>query len=749
MYGQRTPLPVGFSTELADLDFETYSEAGFVWLEDLQKWQSVAGKGKPGGLGVVGLQKYAEHPTTEILVMKYDLKDGRGQQTWFAGIPFPADLREHLGGGGLIAAWNSGFEERIWRLVGVRKYGWPELPPSLLRCDMAKARAHCLPGSLAKAGAALRIGEDAAKLKDGTRLIRKFCMPRSPTKKDSRLRITPCEDADGVKLHEYCGRDITAEATVSAQVPDLNPVEMMYWGVDQECNRRGVRMDKTAIDAICAMLTEVYAAADYRVQELTDGEVTSVSEVQKLLKWLGAQGVQMAALDIDAVEAILGSPVVDLYQPAALEVLTLRKSVSSAAVKKAFTMQRMLSKDDRLHDLFIYHSARTGRDAGADAQPQNLPGGGPKVKECPCGCYHVAPICPQCGVGSFAAKAAEWNISAMEQALELIYARNASALAKQFGSVVSAASGCLRGLFIADEGEEFIATDYSSIEAVVAAALAGEQWRLDTFACQEDIYLASVGKIKNRTLEEYQAYKAETGMHHPDRKIGKVAELASGFGGWVGAWRAFGAESVFTTEQELKNAILAWRAESPAIVAMWGGQFKGKPWERVAGLSGLEGAAIAAVQNEGEVFTCQGIKYQVLGHILYCTLLSGRRIAYHEPNIVPDPTRGGVTLVFSGYNTNPKMGPVGWVRLKTYGGKLFENVVQATARDILAWAAIRCEQKGYKVILRVHDELVTMRPKGEGSVAELEAICGDLPHWAKGWPVRATGGWVGNRYRKE
>jgi len=315
--------------------------------------------------------------------------------------------------------------------------------------------------------------------------------------------------------------------------------------------------------------------------------------------------------------------------------------------------------------------------------------------------------------------------------------------------VVSAASGCLRGLFIADEGEEFIATDYSSIEAVVAAALAGEQWRLDTFTRQEDIYLASVGKIKNRTLEEYQAYKAETGMHHPDRKIGKVAELASGFGGWVGAWRAFGAESVFTTEQELKNAILAWRAESPAIVAMWGGQFKGKPWERVAGLFGLEGAAIAAVQNEGAAFTCQGIKYQVLGHILYCTLLSGRRIAYHEPNLVPDPTRGGVTLVFSGYNTNPKMGPVGWVRLTTYGGKLFENVVQATARDILAWAAIRCEQEGYKVILRMHDELVTMRPKGEGSVAELEAICGDLPHWAKGWPVRATGGWVGNRYRKE
>lgn len=707
LYGHTLPLPAGRSTVLADLDFETYSEAGYVFQEG--KWKSIMPT--KSGLSAVGLQKYAEHPSTEILCLWYDLKDGRGQRCWFPSLPFPDDLRQHVAGGGLIAAWNITFEERIWRLVGQRKYGFPPLPVGQLRCDMAKARAHCLPGGLDAAGKALGLPQDVAKMKEGKSLIDRFCKPRTPTQGDPRQRLYPASDPRGPALHAYCRQDIIAEATISARVPDLNPVELAYWQVDQECNRRGVRMDRESIDAACEMLREIYAEVDAEITTLTQGRVTSVNEVDAIRAFLAHMGVHLSNLDADIVTAALADPA--SLSPMAYRILSLRQMAASASVKKVFAMQRMLSDDGRLHDLFVYHSARTGRDAGADTQPQNLPGG----------------------------------VSAEEMEVTLAMIRDG-----EWGNLpdpVAALSGCLRGLFIADEGHDFIATDYSSIEAVVAAALAGEQWRLDTFARKEDIYLASVSKIRGIPVAQYVEHKAQTGSHHPDRKVGKVAELASGFGGWVGAWRAFGADDVFATEDELKRAILAWRDESPAIAEMWGGQFRGKPWERVPCRYGLEGAAITAVESPGTVQGYRGITYVVLEDVLYCTLLSGRRIAYHQPHLLPDHTRGGVQLSYMGWNTNPKMGPVGWVGLSTYGGKLFENVVQATARDILVNAAINCERQGYQVILRVHDELVTQRREGEGSVEELEAICGDLPHWARGWPVRAAGGWRGKRYRKE
>ena len=707
MYGLPHPLPVGYSTELADMDFETYSEAGMMFQGG--KWKSIVPT--KSGLEAVGLQRYAEHPSTEILCLWYDLKDGRGQRVWFPGLAFPDDLQRHIREGRLLAAWNVGFEERIWRLVGQRKYGFPSLPTAQLRCDMAKARAHCLPGGLGKACAVLGLDETVAKMAEGKNLIRKFCIPRTPTGKDPRQRLHPATHADGPNLHEYCRRDIVAEAAVSALTPDLNETELAYWQVDQECNRTGVRMDKESIDAACTMLTQIYERVDAEVKHVTGGRVSSINEVKRMLSFLADLGVYLDTLDSDAVESALANPAA--LPPLAYHLLLLRQQAASASVKKVFAMQRMLSSEGRLHDLFVYHSARTGRDAGADVQPQNLPGG--------------------------------MGVEKVESTLAAIRSGDMRGI----HDPVAALSGCLRGLFIADEGHDFIATDYSSIEAVVAAALAGEQWRLDTFKRKEDIYLASVAKIKGTDPADYVAHKNATGAHHPDRKIGKVAELASGFGGWTGAWKAFGADDVFASEEELRQAIVAWRVESPAIVEMWGGQFRRHYGNRFPELYGLEGKAISAVQNPRGLYEYRSIKYQVLDDILYCTLLSGRRIAYHAPRLTPDHERGGMQLSFEGYNTNPKMGPIGWIRMKTYGGKLFENVVQATARDILVNAAINCTRAGYRVTLRVHDELVTQRREEEGSVEELEAICGRMPHWAAGWPVRAAGGWRGKRYRKE
>jgi DNA polymerase len=729
------------------MDFETYSEAGYVWHEDVQKWKPLV-PGKKGGIFCVGAQAYVEHPSTEILSTYYDLKDGKGKRLWIPGQAFPDDLKEHIAAGKLIAAWNSSFEEKVWRIIGRRDHGWPELPLEQLRCDMAKSRAFCWPGALGKAGPVAGLSVEDLKMKEGTALIKRYCCPRSPTKKDTRKRIHPLADgAKGFDLYKYNGQDIHTEAHVAALMPDLPQMELDYWLVDQECNRRGVRMDTETIDAMVDVLDGIYAEVNARCPELTDGAVKKPSEVQKIIAFLAGRGITIAALDEESV----GEALKTTTDPVARELLELRKYAASASVKKAYTMKRMMSKEGRLHDLFIYHSARTGRDAGADAQPQNLQSGGPRVALCPCGIYHTAPICPACGRGAFEATPSEWNATAAEQAIELIRARDREGLDRRYGSAVYAMGGCLRGLFIADDGHDFVSTDYSAIEAVVAAALAGEQWRLDTFKRKEDIYLASVSQIFGTPLADYELHKETTGMNHPDRKIGKVAELASGFGGWVGAWKAFGAEDVFDTEKDLKDAILAWRAASPNIVEMWGGQFRGRPWDADyrPELYGLEGAAIAAVQNPGQTFDCRGIKYQCVNGTLYCTLLSGRKITYHEAQLSVDADRGGLKLSFMGWNSNPKMGPLGWVRMFTYGGKLFENVVQATARDILAHAAIACERTGYKVILRVHDELVTQVPEGAGSVDELEELCGTMPAWAEGWPIRAAGGWRGKRYRKE
>lgn len=746
-YGTQLRAGLDVSTVLADIDFETYSEAGYLWDDADQRWRPLVAN-REGGIFAVGSQVYAEHPTTEILSLAYDLKDGRGRRVWVPGLPFPDDLRVHIATGKLLAAWNVSFEEKIWRIVGQHKYGFPPLPSGQLRCDMARSRAFCWPGALANAGPVAGLAEGDLKLKDGKSIVKRYCCPHTPTKKDPRRRIHPLADgSDGLELYVYNLQDIRTEAAIAARMPDLPEQELNYWLVDQECNRRGVRMDVETITAMVEMLDEIYAETNARCQVLTNGAVTNPTEVQKIQAFAAGRGVYLDGLDEDAVEAALTTAT----DPVVRELLELRRFTASASVKKAYTMQRMLSRDGRLHDLFIYHSARTGRDAGADAQPQNLQSGGPSVALCPCGTYHTNPICLVCGTGSFAAKPSEWNHEAAEQAIPFIRARDRKGLDARYRSAVSAMGGCMRSLFIADDNCEFIATDYSSIEAVVAAALAGEQWRLDTFARKEDIYIVSVSKLKGIPVSEYLAYREKTGKHHPDRKIGKVAELASGFGGWVGAWRAFGADTVFESEDALKKAILAWRAASPAIVEMWGGQYRGRPWDADyrPELYGLEGAAIVATQNPSHEYRYRDITYLVAGNALYCTLPSGRRVTYHEPMLTKDPKRDGLQLSFMGWNSNPKMGAMGWVRMFTYGGKLFENVVQAVARDILAYAAVNCERMGYAVILRVHDELVTQVRKGLGSVEELESICGTLPVWAKSWPIRASGGWRGERYRKD
>lgn len=739
---------MGTSTVVPDVDFETYSEAGFVWDEESGKWVCLPRAAqRKKGITVVGAARYAEHPTTEVLSLAYDLKDGRGRRHWKPSDPPPDDLFAHILTGGLLEAWNVGFERHIWEKVCVPRMGWPAVARSQWRCAMAKARAHALPGALDNAAAVL--GTEARKDKDGTRLLNRFSIPRNPTKGDPRFRIRPEDDpADAARLYSYNIRDIAAEAELSSLTPDLQPEELEWWQVDQEINARGVQVDTESIEACAAIVDAALGRYNGELKELTDGTVAAASEIQRLSGWLGGLGVHVLSLDEEHVEETLKRS--DL-PPSARRALEIRALIGSASVKKLFAMRNTVCADGRIRDLFAYHGARTGRCTGHGPQPTNLPNHGPAVARCAaCGRHHSARSnCPWCGAIA-APPTTEWNPSAVEDALAIMRTGSLDCAEMFFGEALPAVSGCLRGLFVAAPGHDLICSDYSAIEAVVLAELAGETWRQEVFRTHGKIYEMSAAKISGVPFEEFLRHKEETGHHHPLRKtLGKVAELASGYGGWIGAWKAFGADS-FMSEDEMRSAILAWREASPAIVEFWGGQSRGFGYQRRAEMYGQEGAAVSAVLYPGQEFTSHGFRWLMRGDALYCRLLSGRYLTYHRPRLRPSERRAGEwSLSYEGWNTNPKYGAVGWVRMDTYAGKLTENLVQATARDLQRHALVAQERAGYRIVLHVYDENVAEVPEGWGSVEEFEAIMSETPPWAAGWPVRARGGWRGKRYRKD
>jgi DNA polymerase len=746
------PIGVSHATVLPDFDFECYSEAGFDYDEVTSKWVSVMGKGKKGGLAAVGAAVYAQHPSTEVLSLAYDLKDSHGKRIWVPGMPPPHDLFNHIANGGFLEAWNCGFEWLIWKYVCFERMGWPELPHNQLRDAMAKARAFSLPGALGKAGPVLGLSD--LKDKEGTRLLKKFSVPRNPTKKDPRTRIKPGEDfTDAMKLYAYNMQDIVAEAAISENVPDLPPEELDFWINTQACNFRGVAVNPAEVEACISVLEQAYARYNAELYALTGATVAEATKVDQIMQWCASRGVPMAMLDDAAVKEALGNPILP---PDVKRVLEIRQLIGSAGVKKVYAMKRQVTRDDRLCNLFIYHGARTGRDTGADVQPQNLVKAGPKIKWCSDGCGKPSGAkndwCPHCGSCLIGEDPRGWSWEAVDTALEVMQRGSLDSVEEVFGNAVLTISGCIRGLFVAAPGKDLVCSDYSSIEAVVTAVLSGEQWRIELFHGHGKIYEESASRITRVPFDEMMEYKERTGDHHPDRnKFGKFAELACGFGGWIGAWKSFGADK-YLTDEEIVMAIKAWREASPAIVEMWGGQMRGKPWapDRYE-LFGLEGMAIAAVQNPGTIYIHRYISYGVKDDVLYCRLPSGRYLTYHKPRLAPvikwDQTQ--LQLSYEGWNSNPKMGAMGWQRIETYGGRLMENVVQAVARDIMAHANNLLEARGYPVVLRVHDEIVCEVPENYGSIEEFEAIMMDLPEWAKGWPIRAAGGWRGKRYRKE
>ena len=758
----------GIATRLPDMDFETYSEAGYVYSDE--KGMFIAPPTAPAGkrgLFVVGAAVYAEHPSTEVLSLAYDLKDGVGSRLWVPGLPPPQDLFDHIARGGLLESHHSGFEFLIWHYVCNGRMGWPVLPLLQQRCSMAKARAWSLPGALEKV--ANIVSAPVQKDTAGGTIMKQVSAPRKPTKALKDLRYTPVNAPEKFsRLYLYNIDDIRSEESVSLRIPDLSPDELRVWQLDQEINMRGVHIDRVALDACLELVTAELSDVDRQLHKLTDGMVEKVTQVERMEGWMASQGYPMTSLGEDAVqEAIKRNDA----PPAVHRLLGLRALGGSAGIKKLFAMHNTANQDNRIRGLLAYCGAdRTGRWAGRGVQVQNLQNSGPEVIKCPtCDQWMNASVmpdelmgCPHCKTYT-ELNGQEWNPDAMDQALaDIVRLQNdPNAIRNIWGDIVPIVAACLRGLFSAAPGCDFISSDYSAIEAVVMAAMAGEEWRMEVFRTHGKIYEMGASRITGVPFDEFIKHKQETGNHHPLRKkIGKVSELASGYAGWIGAWKNFGADK-FLTDDEIKEGILKWRDASPAIVEFWGGQLRkarGR-WEFTPELFGLEGAFVSAVLNPGKAFAVGSQYGQVVyqfdteANVLYCQLPSGRRLNYHRPQLRrrTDTKRNNMVtfeLSFEGWNSDYKKGPKGWMRIDTYSGKLAENVIQAIARDILAYALVNLNGAGYSVVMHVHDEVVSEVPEGTGTVEDFERIMSTLPPWASNWPVKASGGWRGKRFRK-
>lgn len=742
-------------TAHATIDFETYSEAGYEWSDALNKWvPPEGGSATNKGLSLVGVVNYTRHPSFEVLCCWYKLPGGEPVY-WAPGLPDPQPLFDYIAAGGIVEAHNMAFEHRVFQALG-----WPEIPRAQQRCSMAKSRAWALPGSLDKATAVIGT---RPKNPDGDKGIKTFCVPRQPTQTKGMLRVRPEDKPEEFQrqIVDYCRDDVLSEEELSAVVPELSPIELEHWQVDQAVNRRGVGVDLSTVHAVRQILRDTYDLYVNECKAITGG--LKPSEVSKLIKWAATFGVEFTELDDEAVTEALERP--NLPGPVR-RALMCRQAVAGASVKKIHAMINQ-ANGGRVFDMFNFHAARTGRPTSTAVQLSNIPRGSLMTRLCSCEKHFVGDTCPWCGSAD-AKNPDEWTPEVMEDVITVLQTGSHDLVEHVFGkgNAVQAIAGSLRGMLVAADGHDLVSSDYTAIEAVVLACLAGEQWRIDLFREKGKIYEMSGAKVGNVTYESLLEYKRETGKHHALRQTGKVSELSCGYGGWIGAWLNFD-KSGTRTDDEIKRIILAWRAASPAIVEFWGGQVRrDQGWKNE--LFGVEGAFIRAallpgvpVNYRGFVFEAQKPAFPVRCPAaslsdpctVQITLLSGRKLTYHNVLLEPTPPdqswKGRYAISYEGYNTNKNNGATNkWIRMRTYSGKLVENLCQAVANDILRHAMANLERSGYPVVLHVYDEIVCEVPKGFGSVEELESIMKTLPSWAAGWPIGADGGWRGRRYRK-
>ncbi|QKN23206.1 DNA polymerase [Caproicibacterium lactatifermentans] len=631
---------------------------------DIETYSSV-------NLAKSGVYRYVEAPDFEILLFGYSV-DGSAVQVidLACGEKIPADILNALTDESVTKwAFNAGFE----RVCLSRYIGLPTgeyIAPASWHCSMVWAATMGLPLSLEGVGAVL--GLEKQKLTEGKELIKYFCQPCAPTKANGeRTRNLPAHAPEKWSaFKKYNARDVETEMSIQARLAKY-PVPDSTWEeyhLDQKINDRGVCLDMELVRQAIQMDGHSRSELTAAMKKLT--ELDNPNSVQQMKQWLAENGMETDTLGKKAVAELLKTA-----PPELAEVLALRQQLAKSSVKKYQAMENAVCADGRARGMFQFYGAnRTGRWAGRLIQMQNLP---------------------------------QNHLEDLAEARALVRCGEFDALKMLYEDVPDTLSQLIRTAFVPQENRKFIVADFSAIEARVIAWLAGEQWRQDVFAKGGDIYCASASQMFKVPVEKH-------GINGHLRQKGKIAELALGYGGSVGALKAMGALEMGLQEDELPALVSAWRQSNPHIVKFW--------WA-------VDRAVMDAVIRKTTTKT-HGIVFSARNGMLFVTLPSGRSLAYVKPRIGENKF-GGDCITYEGIGGTKK-----WERLDSYGPKLVENIVQATSRDILCYAMQalrRCD-----IVMHIHDELVI---EADTSVS-LQAICEQMsrtPPWAKGLLLRADG----------
>ena len=632
-----------------------------------------------------GVYKYASSPNFEILLFGVSV-DG-GEVTVYdlaSGDTVPEEIIRALSDDSVIKwAYNASFE-RVCLSVWLRR-NYPQyfssysieedtvrnyLDPSSWRCSLVWGAYMGLPLSLEGIGKVLKL--ENQKMSEGKALIRYFCVPCKPTKANGgRTRNLP--EHDPVKWSTFIAynkRDVETEMAIQQKLSKF-PVPEFLWEeyhLDQEINDRGIQLDMVLVEQAIAIDERSREELSAKMRQLTALE--NPNSVQQMKEWLTKHGLEVDCLDKKAVKELLKTA-----PPELAEVLELRRQLAKSSVKKYQAMQNAVCADGRARGMFQFYGAnRSGRWAGRLIQLQNLP---------------------------------QNHMTHLEDARRLVRAGDYALLSALYDSVPEVLSELIRTAFVPRDGYKFIVSDFSAIEARVLSFLAGESWRLKVFAENGDIYCASASAMFHVPVEKH-------GQNAHLRQKGKIAELALGYGGSVGALKSMGALEMGLAEEELQPLVDAWRTSNPNIVQLW--------WD-------VDNAVKTTVRQRLDTET-HGIRFRYRSGMLFIILPSGRQLCYVKPKMGTNKF-GGESVTYEGVGSTKK-----WERIESYGPKFTENVVQAISRDILMYA-MRTLSHCF-IVGHVHDELIVEC----GMDVSLDAVCdqmGRTPPWIEGLNLRADG----------
>ena len=628
---------------------------------DLETYSSV-------DLGKSGVYKYAESEDFEILLFAYSINDGEVKVIDLAnGEIIPEEILSALSDENVEKwAFNANFERVcLSRFLGKR------LKPQGWYCTMIWSAYLGLPLSLEKVGEVLKL--DKQKMNEGKALIRYFSIPCKPTKTNGmRTRNLPHHDLEKWStFKKYNQRDVETEMAIKKKLSAF-PMPQSEWEnywIDQNINDRGILIDEVLVDSAIKFDEILREENMDRAIGLTGLE--NPNSPLQLKEWLNKKGLEIDSLAKKDVESALKNAEGDIK-----EVLELRQELSKSSVRKYDAMKNVKGKDNRARGLIQFYGAnRTGRYSGRLIQVQNL---------------------------------RRNNLKDLDLARSLVKNRDYETMEILYESPSDILSQLIRTAFIAKEGTRFIISDFSAIEARVLAWLAGEQWVLDAFENGEDIYCRTASRMFGVPVEKH-------GVNGHLRQKGKIATLACGYQGALGALKAMGGIEMGLSDDELQSIVDSWREANPNIVSLW--------WD-----------IDSVVKRVVKTRTKEKYKSLVISYekgILFIELPSKRRLAYPKAKIGTNRF-GGESIVYEGIVVGNK-----WDKIESYGGKFVENIVQAIARDILAEAMMRLEQKGFNIVMHIHDEVVI--ESNSSSIEEINEIMSIVPSWAPGLILDADG----------